>query len=101
MQKRVSEKQSDRWFLALSQRRPTPFSAVFSAVFREVCGELDAPLRYEVETTARAQCEKPAKQYVDEPDVPAAPNGDSRYAEWVQIMSRDRFGDRVMARRNR
>jgi hypothetical protein len=31
------------------------------------------------------QCKKLAKQYVDDPDVPAAPNGDSGYAEWVQI----------------
>jgi IS5 family transposase len=31
------------------------------------------------------QCKNLAKQYVDDPDVPAAPNGDSGYAEWVQI----------------
>jgi len=31
------------------------------------------------------QCKKLAKQHVDDPDVPAAPNGDSGYAEWVQI----------------
>ena len=31
------------------------------------------------------QCKNLAKQYVDEPDEPAAPDGDSGYAEWVQI----------------
>ena len=27
-----------------------------------------------------------AKQHVDEPDEPASPDGDSGYAEWVQIV---------------
>jgi IS5 family transposase len=31
------------------------------------------------------QCKRLAKQYVDDLDVPAAPNGDSGYIEWVQI----------------
>lgn len=31
------------------------------------------------------QCKRLAKYYVDEPDEPAAPDGDSGYAEWVQI----------------
>ena len=31
------------------------------------------------------QCKHLGKQHVDDPDVPAAPNGESRYAEWVQI----------------
>jgi len=31
------------------------------------------------------QCKNLAKQHVDEPDEPAAPDGDSGYAEWVQI----------------
>lgn len=31
------------------------------------------------------QCKKLAKYYADEPDEPAAPDGDSGYAEWVQI----------------
>ena len=30
-------------------------------------------------------CRDLAKQHVDEPDVPAAPDGASGYAEWVQI----------------
>ena len=30
-------------------------------------------------------CRKLAKQHVDEPDVPAAPERTGRYAEWVQI----------------
>jgi len=30
-------------------------------------------------------CRDLAKQHVDEPDEPAAPNGMSGYAEWVQI----------------
>ena len=37
--------------VALLQRRIAPVSALFSADFREACGELDAVLRYEVETT--------------------------------------------------
>jgi len=36
---------------ALLQRRIAPVSALFSADFREACGEVDAVLRYEVETT--------------------------------------------------
>ncbi|AGB31094.1 hypothetical protein Natpe_1187 [Natrinema pellirubrum DSM 15624] len=36
--------------VALLQRRIAPVSALFSADFREACGELDAVLRYEVET---------------------------------------------------
>ena len=28
---------------------------------------------------------KLARQYIDEPDVPAAPDGAGGYAEWVQI----------------
>lgn len=31
------------------------------------------------------QCKNLAKQHVDDPDEPAAPDGDSGYAEWVQI----------------
>lgn len=31
------------------------------------------------------QCKHLAKQYVDNPDEPAAPTGDSGFAEWVQI----------------
>jgi IS5 family transposase len=31
------------------------------------------------------QCKNLAKQYVDDPDVPAVPDGDSGYADWVQI----------------
>ena len=31
------------------------------------------------------QCKNLAKQFVDDPDVPAALDGDSGYAEWVQI----------------
>ena len=31
------------------------------------------------------QYKKLAKRHVDDPEVPAAPNGDSGYAEWVQI----------------
>jgi len=31
------------------------------------------------------QCKNLAKQHVDDPDEPAAPNGDSGFAEWVQI----------------
>ena len=31
------------------------------------------------------QCKHLGKQHVDDPDVPAAPNSESRYAEWVQI----------------
>ena len=30
-------------------------------------------------------CRKLAKHHVDEPDVPAAPDGAGGYAEWVQI----------------
>ena len=30
-------------------------------------------------------CRNLAKQHVDEPDVPAAPDGADGYAEWVQI----------------
>lgn len=30
-------------------------------------------------------CSKLAKKYVDDPDVPAAPDGASGYAEWTQI----------------
>ena len=31
------------------------------------------------------QYKRLGKQHVDDPDVPAAPDGDSGYAEWVQI----------------
>lgn len=31
------------------------------------------------------QCKNLGKQHVDDPDEPAAPDGDSGYAEWVQI----------------
>jgi len=31
------------------------------------------------------QCKNLAKQHVDDPEEPAAPDGDSGYAEWVQI----------------
>ena len=31
------------------------------------------------------QCKRLGKQHVDDPDIPAAPDGDSGYAEWVQI----------------
>ena len=31
------------------------------------------------------QCKHLAKQYVDNPDEPAAPTGDSGFAEWIQI----------------
>jgi IS5 family transposase len=31
------------------------------------------------------QCKNLAKEHVDEPDEPAAPDGDSGFAEWVQI----------------
>jgi IS5 family transposase len=31
------------------------------------------------------QCKNLAKQHVDDPDEPAAPDGDSGFAEWVQI----------------
>lgn len=31
------------------------------------------------------QCKNLAKQWVDDPDEAAAPDGDSGYAEWVQI----------------
>ncbi len=30
-------------------------------------------------------CRDLAKQHVDDPDVPAAPNGAGGYAEWTQI----------------
>jgi len=30
-------------------------------------------------------CRKLAKQHVDDPDVPAAPDGAGGYAKWVQI----------------
>ena len=30
-------------------------------------------------------CRNLAKQHVDDPDVPAAPDGADGYAEWVQI----------------
>ena len=30
-------------------------------------------------------CRDLAKQHVDDPDVPAAPDGADGYAEWVQI----------------
>ena len=30
-------------------------------------------------------CRDLARQHVDDPDVPAAPDGADRYAEWVQI----------------
>jgi hypothetical protein len=31
------------------------------------------------------QCKHLAKEHVDNPDEPAAPTGDSGFAEWVQI----------------
>ena len=31
------------------------------------------------------QCKRLGKQYVDGPNVPAAPDGNSGYAKWVQI----------------
>ena len=31
------------------------------------------------------KCRNLAKRHVDDPDVPAAPDGDSGYAKWVQI----------------
>ena len=31
------------------------------------------------------KCRTLAKQHVDNPEVPAAPNGASEYAKWVQI----------------
>jgi IS5 family transposase len=31
------------------------------------------------------KCENFAKQYVEEPDAPATPTGDSEHANWVQI----------------
>ncbi|SDE03920.1 hypothetical protein SAMN05192552_11121, partial [Natrinema hispanicum] len=34
------------FFIALLQRRIAPVSALFSADFREACGELDAVCRY-------------------------------------------------------
>ena len=31
------------------------------------------------------QCKNLAKEHVDDPDEPAAPDGDSGFAKWVQI----------------
>ncbi len=59
----------------------TTVSDALTIIFRQINREMDAVWRYGIAQTAARMCRDLAKQHVDDPDVPAAPDGADGYAK--------------------